>query len=164
MSQQNAPMITFARLPEVPLDQITAHMSDPRVTRHLPLMPDHWDDGASRDLVAAKEASWAREGLGHWAFLQDGAYVGWGGFQKEGAEWDFGLVLTARAFGLGGVITRQALEFARGEPRISEVTFLLPPSRHSLRGLARMGATQVGRVTYDGAEFLKFHIDVTRPG
>ncbi|MEP5215407.1 hypothetical protein [Sulfitobacter pontiacus] len=46
-------MITFARLSEVPLTQITTHMCDPRVTRYFPLMPDHWDDVASEKLVAA---------------------------------------------------------------------------------------------------------------
>ncbi len=156
-------MITFARLSEVPLAEITTHMCDPRVTRYLPLMPDHWDDAASEKLVAAKEGCWQEDGLGHWAFLQDGTYVGWGGFQKEGDEWDFGLVLTAQAFGLGAVITRQAMAFARADARISEVTFLLPPNRRSLGALERMGAKQMDPITYDGVAFLKYRMDVTRP-
>lgn len=44
------------------------------------------------------DACWARYGLGHWAFLAEGRHVGWGGFQREGDEWDFGLVLRPYAF------------------------------------------------------------------
>ncbi|WP_246149771.1 GNAT family N-acetyltransferase [Tritonibacter litoralis] len=135
-------------------------MSDPRVAVHLPLLTGAWDDAHSRDLVAAKEACWQRDGLGHWAILADGAYVGWGGFQKEGDEWDFGLVLTPEAFGLGLRITRQALAWARQDPRIPFVTFLLPPSRRHLGALRRMGAAALGEVTQDGAQFLKFRLDL----
>ena len=56
--------------------------------------------------VTKKEEYWVRDGLGHWAFLVDGTYVGWGGFQKDGDEWDFGLVLRPGSFGLGRRITK----------------------------------------------------------
>lgn len=150
--------LTFTRLPEIDPDLITAHLTDPRVTRHLPLMPPTWDAAATQAFVAAKEACWTRDGLGHWAFLQDGRYVGWGGFQREGGEWDFGLVLTAEAFGLGFTITRQALAFAMDHPDIPHVTFLLPPSRTKLAALKRLGARPVGTATHDGATFQKFAI------
>lgn len=153
--------IEFRRLPEIALPVITKHMTDPRVAMHLPLLTGTWDDAASQQLVDAKEACWQRDGLGHWAILRDGAYVGWGGFQKEGDEWDFGLVLTAEAFGLGLRITRRALEFARKDPRIPFVTFLLPPSRRHLGALRRMGAAALGEVTLDGARFLKFRLDLS---
>ncbi|MFZ2103729.1 MAG: GNAT family N-acetyltransferase, partial [Oricola sp.] len=86
-------------------------------------------------------------------------YVGWGGFQKEGGEWDYGLVLKPDRFGLGARITRKALAFARRDERIPFVTFLLPPSRKHLKGLARMGAQFVGEVDYDGITFLKYRMD-----
>lgn len=79
--------ISFARLTSVPMDEIVAHMSDPRVAEHMPLLTSAWDRQAAVDFVAAKEACWKRDGLGHWAILRDGVYVGWGGFQKEGDEW-----------------------------------------------------------------------------
>lgn len=97
--------------------------------------------------------------LGHWAILANDVYVGWGGFQKEGDEWDFGLVLRPQCFGLGGRITRSALAFAKAEKRIPFVTFLLPPSRKNLGALARLGASFVGEVEYNGAQFLKFRLD-----
>lgn len=155
------PEITFVRLSDVEPDEIRVHMSDPRVAEHLPLMTFAWDDAAVARFVAQKEACWTRDGLGHWAILADGRYVGWGGFQKEGNEWDFGLVLRADAFGLGIRVARKALDFANRDGRIPYVTFLLPPSRRSLSALERIGARQVGVVTYDGARFLKYRLETS---
>lgn len=151
--------ITFARLSQIAPAEIAAQMSDPRVAAHMPLLTSAWDAAMAADFIASKEACWARDGLGHWAFLSGGRYVGWGGFQKEDDGWDFGLVLKPDAFGLGARITRKALAFARADDRIPFVTFLLPPSRRHLGALERLGARQVGRIAQDGAEFLKFRLE-----
>lgn len=155
--------IAFTRLGEIDIVEITAHMSDPRVAAHMPLLTGRWDDAASRAFVEAKEARWREDGLGHWAILCDGAYVGWGGFQKEGDEWDYGLVLKPDRFGLGARITSKALEFARSDVRISFVTFLLPPSRKKLGALERIGARFVGEVDHGGETFLKYRLDLNSP-
>ncbi|MBB96040.1 MAG: GNAT family N-acetyltransferase [Rhodobacteraceae bacterium] len=153
------PDITFARLTDIPLPTLVAHMSDPRIAAHLPLLTAPWDIATARAFVQAKEACWERDGLGHWAILADGHYVGWGGFQKEGDEWDFGLVLTGDAFGLGQAITARALDFARADPRIPYITFLLPPSRRHLGALRRLGAHPAGEATHGGETFLKFQLE-----
>lgn len=152
--------IRFLRLTEVPPEAILEHMRDPRVAEHMPLLTFEWTPETVTGFVAAKEACWARDGLGHWAFVVDGAYVGWGGFQKEGEEWDFGLVLIPDAFGLGAKITQKALSFARSDARIPFITFLLPPSRKHLGALGRMGAELVGEIEYDGAVFRKFRLEM----
>ncbi|MFZ1816067.1 MAG: GNAT family protein [Rhizobiaceae bacterium] len=151
--------ITFTRLSDVSRQLLFAHMSDPRIARHMPLINFEWDMAAIDHLVAQKEERWHKDGLGHWAILCDGSYVGWGGFEKEEGDWDYGLVLTPSAFGLGLPITRQALHFARADERISCVTFLLPPSRRHLRALQRIGAHFVGEVVHEGSNFLKFSLD-----
>lgn len=151
--------IIFARLTDVSPDEIIAHMSDPRVAEHMPLLKTAWDRRACDAFVAAKEACWVRDGLGHWAIFCNGAYAGWGGFQKEGDEWDFGLVLKPECFGLGLRIARKALAFARADDRIPYVTFLLPPSRKHLKWLDRFGAQPAGEIDYDGEAFLKFRLD-----
>ena len=67
---------------------------------------------------------------------------------------------SARArIGITGWCCAQALEFARADPRIPYITFLLPPSRRRLGALRRMGAEQVGEVQIDGATFLKFRLE-----
>ena len=151
--------ITFARLPDIELTEIAAHMSDPRVAEHMPLLTSDWDAAAAAKFVAQKEASWTRDGLGHWAILSNGQYVGWGGFQKEGDEWDFGLVLRPDSFGLGRRVTKKAIDFAIADTRIPFVTFLLPPTRQNLGALKRLGAQHIGQIEYDGATFLKFHLE-----
>ncbi|MEQ9257680.1 MAG: GNAT family protein [Roseovarius sp.] len=155
---RTAPEIRFARLTEVPLESLVAHMSDPRMAEHMPLLREPWNREVAERFVAGKEAAWQRDGLGHWAVLADGRYVGWGGFQKEGETWDFGLVLRPGAFGLGAAITRKALAFARADPRIAEVTFLLPPSRRNLGALARLGARFEAEVEHDGAVFRRYRL------
>ena len=151
--------ITFVRLTEVPLGDLAAHMSDPRVAEHMPLLTGPWTTEDAALFVTAKEATWTRDGLGHWAFLHGGGYVGWGGFQKEGDEWDFGLVLKPDAFGLGRRIARKALAFAAEDDRIPYVTFLLPPSRRNLGALARLGAHYIGDIGYEGATFRKYRLE-----
>ncbi len=151
--------ITFTRLPTIDPGEIAAHMSDPRVAEHMPLLTFAWNEAAVARFVADKEERWRRDGLGHWAILSNGEYVGWGGFQKEGDEWDFGLVLRPNAFGLGTRITKKALDFAFADERISFVTALLPPSRKNLGAFDRRGARFVGEVDYDGAVFRKYRLE-----
>jgi hypothetical protein len=85
--------------------------------------------------------------------------VGWGGFQKEGDEWDYGLVLRSGSFGLGTRISKKAIEFAFADDRIPFVTFLLPPSRKNLSALKRLGAAFVEEIDYDGSTFLKYRLE-----
>jgi len=154
--------IRFERLTEIAPREITAHMSDPRMAAHMPLLADlTWDTAATTRFVADKEACWARDGLGHWAFVAAGRYVGWGGFQREGEEWDFGLVLRPAAFGLGPRIAQKALAFARADARLPCVTFLLPPSRRHLGALGRLGAQEVGQIRHQGAMFRKFRLQTS---
>lgn len=156
--------ITFARLSSVPVEEIADHMSDPALAAHMPLLSGPWDADRAAKFLAMKEARWDQDGLGHWAILSNGAYVGWGGFQREDMDWDFGLVLKPTAFGLGLRITQKALGFAQDDPRIGSVTFLLPPTRTKLGALARMGAVPEGEVTLDGARFRKFRLATNGSG
>tara|TARA_R110002051_G_scaffold36609_5_gene79314 strand:- start:6590 stop:7075 length:486 start_codon:yes stop_codon:yes gene_type:complete len=151
--------ISFTRLPKIEPCEIIAHMSDPRVAEHMPLLTFDWDQTAVTKFVAAKEECWRRDGLGHWAVLLNGYYVGWGGFQKEGDEWDYGLVLKPEHFGLGTRISRKAIKFASADERIPYVTFLLPPSRKNLGALKRLGATFLDEIEYDGSIFLKYRLE-----
>lgn len=150
--------ITFVGLSEVPFDELNAHMSDPRVAAHMPLLTDRWDDERTAAFIADKEERWARDGLGHWGILAGGTYVGWGGFQKEGEEWDFGLVLKHSCFGLGPRITKLAIAFAIEDERIEYITFLLPVSRKKLAALTRLGATFNSEVEYQGVRFMKYRL------
>jgi hypothetical protein len=151
--------ITFTRLPEIASNEIIAHMSEPRVAVHMPLLKSKWNKDTLASFITTKEGYWSRDGLGHWAILSDDKYVGWGGFQKEGDEWDFGLVLKPDSFGLGARISKKAIDFAVTDQRISFVTFLLPPSRKKLGALEKLGAKFVNEIEYDGEKFLKYRLE-----
>ena len=155
--------ITFARLPDIEPDEIIAHMSDPRIGEHMPLLTFEWDKAAVAKFIATKEECWSRDGLGHWAILCNGKYVGWGGFQKEGEDWDYGLVLKPDSFGLGARITRKAFEFAVADERVAFITMLVPPSRKNLGALERFGAKFVGDTEYNGEKFLKYRLETNPP-
>ncbi len=155
--------IKFTRLSQIEPAEIKAHMSDPRVAEHMPLLTFDWVDAAVAKFVANKEACWTRDGLGHWAILSNNRYVGWGGFQKEGDEWDFGLVLKPEFFGLGVAISRKAIAFAVAHEQIPFVTFLLPPTRKNLGALNRLGAKFVDEVDYNGSRFRKYRLNTTPP-
>lgn len=156
---KNLSAIEFVRLTDVALEDIVSHMNDRRVAEHMPLLTSKWTHEHAKEFVSKKEGTWQRDGLGHWAILSGGAYVGWGGFQKEGEDWDFGLVLMPDHFGLGIRISRKAIEFAGADPRIDFVTFLLPPSRKSLGALSRVGAEFVGNIEYDGEVFKRYRLE-----
>jgi len=148
--------VTFRRLGAQHRAALMAQMSDPRVTRHLPLLTEPWSDTLCDRFLAAKDACWQRDGLGHWAIFHNGEYVGWGGFQREGTDWDFGLVLIPQAFGLGFSITRAALDFARSDPRMTEISFLLPRSRKGANLLRRLGARETGETEHEGRTFVRY--------
>ncbi|UZD92306.1 GNAT family N-acetyltransferase [Cognatishimia activa] len=155
----------FLRLTEIPTAAIREHMSDPRVAKHLPLMTKtSWQDSDVEALIASKEACWTKDGLGHWGILSGDTYLGWGGFQKEAEEWDFGLVLHPDHFGHGLKIAHQALRYAVQHPDISEVTFLLAPSRKNLSALSRYGAEFIGDVSHADQTFLKFRLPTPQGG
>ncbi|NIY75043.1 GNAT family N-acetyltransferase [Thalassospira sp. HF15] len=150
--------ISFGQLDDIAPATLIAHMSDPRMVQHMPLLSHPWDRADADRFVAAKQACWQRDGLGHWAIFHDREYVGWGGFQKEGDDWDYGLVLRPECFGLGMAITRKALDFARCDPRIASVTFLLPPTRTKLAALRRIGAVFERTVNYENEIFSRFRV------
>lgn len=137
------------------------HMSDCRIARHLPLLGTGWDHNRIETFVKAKEQCWARHGLGHWAILIDKTYAGWGGFQKEGNDWDFGLVLRPEYFSFGGLIFDKAIAWLSVHRDVREVTFLLPHSR-SRRVPERLGANHLGEVIHDGVPFTKWSLAVPR--
>lgn|GEM_PF-322549 len=154
---------TFARLSGIAPEVVLAHLREPRIARHLPLLPEHPTLALARQLIAAKEACWDRDGLGHWAILANGRYAGWGGFQREGEDWDFGLVLRPEHFRGGRAIALQALAWARARTAIAEVTFLLPRSR-SRRSLERLGARMTGESEHDGVSFARWVLDLRESG
>lgn len=165
-ARSTSPALRFVRLSKIDPQVLLDHMSDRRIARHLPLLGTGWDIERITAFVQVKEQCWERDGLGHWAILADQVYAGWGGFQKEGDDWDFGLVLRSEFFSLGQRIFDEAVTWLSAHRDIGDVTFLLPQSR-SRRVPERLGASLCGETTYAGIAFTKWSVPVppcaTRP-
>ncbi|WP_199800339.1 hypothetical protein [Erythrobacter mangrovi] len=155
ITQPSFGRISFHRLEEIPRAVLLDHMRDPRIAKHLPLLTGEWDLATVDGFVAAKAKCWDDDGLGHWAIHYDGEYAGWGGFQKEGRDWDFGLVLHPDHFSKGREIAAASFDWLARETTVNEVTFLLPLSR-SPRALMRMGAQPTGIVEHAGVQFTRW--------
>lgn len=151
-------MLTLHRFVEIDPATWLTLLNDPDVHRHMPLAGDtQWTEPMAADWAAAKDAQWAENGYGPWALKLDGVFIGWGGFQKEGDEADFGLVLLPAHWGQGAMLFRELVSRGRDLP-LDPVSILLPPSRVRLKGLVRLGFEPAGELSYDGHRFLKFRL------
>lgn len=137
-------------------------LKHPDVVRHMPLADAGWSDSTVADWVRGKDAQCLDNGYGPSAIRIDGRFAGWGGFQREGAEADFALVLFPEHWGQGGRIFRHFMDH-RAEFGIEAVSILLPPSRLRTRGLARWGFQPVGEVMHGNQRFLKFQAPGHQP-
>ena len=151
-------MLTLHRFAEIEPATWLTLLNDPNVHRHMPLAgTELWTAAMAADWAKGKDAQWAANGYGPWALKLGGAFSGWGGFQKEGDEADFGLVLLPAYWGRGSRIFRELLARGRGLP-LDPITIMLPPSRVRMKGLRRLGFVPAGEVSYDGHGFLKFRL------
>lgn len=149
--------IRYLRLSDIPVSHLLALASDPAVTRHMPLAGT-MDEAECRAWAAGKDAQWAENGYGPWAFEIDGEFAGWGGFQKEGEDPDLGLVLRPRFWGLGVRLARLLIDKGFAELGFTSIIALLPPSRRHLRPLERFGFVPDGSIDYAGRSFLRFRL------
>ncbi|WP_370681850.1 GNAT family N-acetyltransferase [Comamonas sp. GB3 AK4-5] len=140
---------------EIPVQDWMVLLNHPDVIRHMPLADTRWDESAVADWANGKDGQWQVHGYGPRAIRVDGRFAGWGGFQREGDEADFALVLLPRYWGQGAAIFR-AFMSSKALLGIGPVSILLPPSRVRTRGLARYGFSFAGTLEYEGQRFLKF--------
>lgn len=140
---------------EIPTEDWLGLLNHPDVIRHMPLATGDWTEQSVADWAKGKDVQWLTNGYGPWAMRIDGRFAGWGGFQKEGDEADFALVLLPAYWGQGAMIFRHVMS-RRHELGIGPVSILLPPSRPRLKGLTRLGFEFVGELAYEGQRFLKF--------
>lgn len=149
---------SFHRLSEISADDWLTLLNNHDVHRHMPLGGQNWTAEKAVDWAAGKDAQWSANGYGPWAIRVDGAFAGWGGFQKEGEDADFGLVLLPSFWRHGRALHEAMLAKAFGELGFESITILLPPTRRWLRPVERLGYVREGEIDYDGHRFLKFRL------
>jgi RimJ/RimL family protein N-acetyltransferase len=151
--------LTVHRLTDIPAEIWLPLLNHPEVRRHMPLAGDTvWTEALAIEWAAGKDRQWAANGFGPWALKIDGRFVGWGGFQQEGEDADFGLVLLPEFWGHGFAIARDLFDHDRASLGSRTISILLPPSRTRMKGLARLGFVPDGEFDYDGHRFLKFSL------
>lgn len=151
-------MLSFHRFAEIaPADWVRL-LNDPDVHRHMPLAGEHWTEERAADWAQSKDDQWTTNGYGPWALKVDGVFAGWGGFQKEADDADFGLVLLPEFWGRGMAMHEAMIAKGFAELGLPSITILLPPSRTRMKGLARLGYEPDGEISYDGHRFLKFRM------
>jgi RimJ/RimL family protein N-acetyltransferase len=149
--------LAFVRLTEVPLAEVLGLLNEPLNLRHMPLSETFTEESAAA-WVVAKDAQWEQHGYGPWAVLVDGAFAGWGGFQREENGADFALVLLPEHWGVGLAVTRAALERGFRELGLDAVIIALPFTRSPERAVARLGFVPDGEVSYGGSDFRQFRL------
>ena len=150
--------LEFKHLKDIDCSEIIDLNTNNLVIRHMPLSNDHFDESECRKWVEAKEKQWAEHGYGPWAFLIDGEFAGWGGFQYEGGDADLGLVLNPDYWGTGKYIFDEMIKCGFGELGFESITILLPPSRTRINSFQKLGFVPDGEVEIDGEQFNRFRL------
>lgn len=149
--------ITYGRLSDVPVAAMLNLVNHPGIAPHMPFA-GRMDEAVCRAWAAAKDAQWQEHGYGPWAIHVDGSFVGWGGFQQEGADADLALVLLPERWGVGPAVARDLIAQAWNRFGFASIICLLPPTRTRLKPLARFSFVADGTVGYDGQTFLRFRL------
>ncbi|GAA1844131.1 GNAT family N-acetyltransferase [Microlunatus capsulatus] len=152
------PPVELVRLTAVPLADVTALLAEPRNARHLPLARGAVTAGSTAAWVRGKDALWAADGYGPWAILLDGAFAGWGGFQREDHGPDLALVLRPECWGAGAIVTRVLLRRGFDDLGFTAVTTALPRTRNPDRAVARLGFEPAGETAFDQVPFRLYRL------
>ncbi len=150
--------LKLTHLSEVDPADIVALHNDPRVIRHMPLAPGHFDATQCAQWVIDKEQQWSQNGYGPWAILIDSAFAGWGGLQLEAGDADLALVLSPGYWGHGQAICREIIRIAFDDMGLESVTALLPPSRVRTSGMLRLGFEPDGELQIADKRFLRYRL------
>ena len=124
----------------------------------MPLLKSGFDERACEEFIASKEALWAEEGYGPWAFFINDEFAGWGGLQPENGDADLALVLHPKYWGTGKVLYKEIIRRAFEEMGLKSITVLFPPSRTRIQGLLRLGFKQESKLRIGEAQFIKYRL------
>lgn len=150
--------IVFTRLEEVPTAHLVELMNIPSVQKYLPLLEGPFTEADCTALLQAKKEMWQAHGFGPYAFMINNTFAGWGGLQPEEGEADFALILHPNFWGYGLKIFNRIKKEAFEEKKLPYITALLPPERHNLKAITRLGFKAAGQTKIATQTFLKFKL------
>ena len=150
--------LELKRLSEIDRSEYIALNTHPLVMKQMPLSSSDFDDEACKEWIAGKEKMWEEHGYGPWAFVIDGNFAGWGGFQPEEGDADLGLVLHPDYWGYGKIIYKEVIHRAFGEMGFESVTILFPLTRTRIKWILRLGFQPDGEVEIEGERFIRYRL------
>ena len=148
--------ITLAPLNIIAASEIMALHNHPKVRRHLPLAQGEFELTTYHNWLTSKEDLWNNYGYGPWAILIEEQFAGWGGFQSENDDADFGLVLKPEYWGFGKRIYQMMEFIAIHDFKLESITALLPLSRGQTRTMERLGFSADGHLCLTGITFRRW--------
>lgn len=152
------PVVAFARLTDIDLDEVLALLNEPRNARHMPLVGEPFTRETAAAWISAKDRQWEEHGYGPWAILLDGEFAGWGGFQAEPDGADLALVLHPRWWGRGAEVARAAIDAGFHDLALEAVLIALPYSRRPDAVVARWGFLPDGEATHGEVRFRRYRL------
>lgn len=150
--------LEFKKLEDVDSNEIIELMNHPLVRRQMPLTFDDFNQDNCDEFIKSKYDIWQKYGYGPWAFFNDGAFVGWGGFQPEQGIPDLALVLHPSYWGMGKRIANQVIEKGFLKMGFSLISVLFPPTRHRVKGLLKLGFKEIDHVNINDHVFIRYEL------
>lgn len=154
-------MSSFELVPldSVKVDELLKVLSDPRISKHLPLFDSNIDIDWVRNWVYSKSTQWQDSRLGPYAVLVESEVVGWAGYQPDGELAELAIVLKPSAWGLGMDVIEAVnglwIEHGDGRKRV----FYLPESRNAELVSTRFGIRLAGKTEVAGHKFNVFEFN-----
>lgn len=146
----------LAPLDSVNVDELHRVLSNPRISRHLPLFDPNIDIDWVKNWVKSKISQWDDPRLGPYAVLVAGKVVGWAGYQPDGDCAELAIVLEPDAWGIGKEViesvSQRWQEFGDNRKRV----FYLPTTRNLQSISTRFEVDYVGEFEISGHKFAIF--------
>lgn len=155
--------IKFTSLFEVDNAKLIKLMNCPKIGAHLPLLTGEFTDSDCEKFFHSKQLIWNEYGYGPFAININNNFAGWGGFQPEGNDVDFALILHPDFWGWGLKIFKKFQTIAFEEMGLIAITALLPSNRLNSKAISRLGFEYVREVRIDGKKFMKFRLTKYHP-
>ncbi|NNM60233.1 MAG: GNAT family N-acetyltransferase [Legionellales bacterium] len=105
-----------------------------------------------------KEAIWTELGFGPWAYVTEDQFIGWGGIQPDGDDFELALVLNPTYWGYGKVIYDDLIRFAFEELKLSSLVIYFPPSRTRIQAILKAGFVKEGEAEFSGCRFIRYRL------
>ena len=153
--------IKFTSLFKVDKAKLIELMNCPQVGEHLPLLNGEFTDADCESFLNSKKLIWDEYGYGPFAIKINDKFAGWGGFQPEGSDVDFALILHPDFRGWGLKVFKKFQTIAFEEMNLKSITALLPPSRLNSKAISRLGFLYDSNVILDGKDFIKYRLTIS---